>query len=294
MNAETESVSPSVSRWLRFSAWLGRMWRTLVAWFSPPAQEAEPSPVIPVSPAPPPPPPGKLTGRRRLGSPMVVPASGYIFTFRVHGTFVWGSDGLYQAELSSSIESLMPFATRRLKALAAQRARQHPAHHAEQLERELQQQLAEEAPWRFSWRGTSLTCRPYVWIELDEQVKLAVQPYWEQLIKIDCEHDVQTRRAEYAEKLSHQWATILADLLGSPVADGAAELTEKELADVVRKIVAERKAAADKLETLMTQKVTDGDAFERDDHFNALKERLERRADRMFEQPTTSVNGQRP
>src|SRR5262249_3581792 len=114
-------------------------------------------------------------------------------------------------------------------------------------------------------------------------VKAAVQPYWEELIKLDCEHDVQTQRAEYAEKLSKQWTTILTDLMGSPLADGAAEMTEKQLAEVVRKIMAERKAGAEKLEDLMTKKVEEGDTFERDDHFQALRERLERRADRPFE-----------
>lgn len=214
---------------------------------------------------------------------MAVPANGYIFTFHVHATFVWAADGLYQAELTSAIDGLMPYAVRRLKAVAAHHARRHQPHHARELEVDLQQAIGQDGQWRFTWRGASLTCRPYVWVELDDQVKKAVQPYWEQLIKLDCDHDVQMRRAEYAEKLSRQWATILTDLMGSPVADGAAELTEKELAEVVRKIVAEQKAAAQKLEDLMSKKVDDGDTFERMEHFEALRTRLERRADRPFE-----------
>jgi hypothetical protein len=293
VNVETGPVSPSVSRWLRFSAWLGRTWRAFLALFRPP--EPEPAPIDPVSPAPPPPPPGRLSGRRSLQRPMVVPASGYIFTFLVHATFIWGSEGIYQEELSGSIEALMPYATRRLKALAAQHARQYPPHRARELEIALQEDLRENGPWRLHWRGVTLTCQPYVWVELDEQVKQAVQPYWEQLIKLDCEHDVQMRRAEYAEELSKHWTTILTDLVGSPVADGAAEMTEKELAEVVRKIVAEQKAASEKLEDLMTKKVEDGDTFERANHFDALRERLERRADRFFERPgATTTNGHCP
>ena len=289
MNTDPGPVSPSVSGWLRFSAWLGRMWRAFLALLSPPEQVM---PVSPAAPPPPPPPPSQLSGRRRLQTPMTVPASGYIFAFRVHATFIWSAEGLYQQELTSSIDGLMPYAIRRLKALAAQHARHHPPHHARELEVELQQALKNDGPWRFPWREVRLTCRPYVWVELDEQVKQAVRPYWEELIKLDCEHDVQMRRAEYAEKLSRHWATVLTGLMDSPVADGAAEMTEKKLAEVVQKIIAEQKAAADKLEDLMTRKVDEGDAFERSDHFTALRERLERRADRLFEQTgATPPNG---
>ena len=160
---------------------------------------------------------------------------------------------------------------------------------------ELQKELDDNGVWRFSWHGLSLTCRPYVWVELEDQVKQTVRPYWEQLIKLDCEHDVQMRRAEYAERLSKQWATILTGLMGSPVADGAAEMTEKDLAEVVRKIVAEQKAAAEKLEDLMTKKADGGDTFERSEHFEALRERLERRADHLFDPAgAASRNGHNP
>jgi hypothetical protein len=122
VNTGTGPLTPSVGRWLRFSAWLGRLWRGFVAFFSP---QPEPMPIAPVSPAPPPPPPppppGQLRGRRRLQTPLVVPASGYIFTFEVHATFIWMAEGIYQEELSSAIDGLMPYVTRRLKALAAQR-----------------------------------------------------------------------------------------------------------------------------------------------------------------------------
>jgi hypothetical protein len=274
---------------VRFSAWIGRTWRAFLALFSLPETEPETEPM----PLAPPPPPAQLRARRKLQTPMVVPASGYIFTFQVHATFIWTGEGLYQEQVTGAVEALMPYAIRRLKALAARHARQYPPHRARELEMELQQDIKDNGPWTFTWRGASLACRPYVWVELEEQVKQAVRPYWEQLIKLDCEHDVQMRRAEYAEKLSRQWTTILTGLMGSPVADGAAEMTEKDLAEVVRKIVAEQRAAAEKLEDLMTRKVDGGDTFERSEHFDALRERLERRADRLFER-TGTTNGWKP
>ena len=211
MSVETGPVGPSVSWWLRFSAWLGRIWRAFIRALSPP----EPLPSAPVSPAPAPPP------------------SGYVFTFRVHATFHWSAEGVYQEQLSSLMDALAPYPIRRLKALAARHARNHAPHRAREMEQELQQVLTDGGPWPFAWRGIMATCRPYVWVELDEQVKEAVRPYWEQLIRLDCEHDVRVRRAEYTERLSRQWTDILTDLLGSPAAAGAAEMTEKELAEVV-------------------------------------------------------------
>ncbi|WP_328478327.1 hypothetical protein [Actinoplanes sp. NBC_00393] len=230
-----------------------------------------------------------------MQNPMVVPADGYIYTFQVYATFIWEAEGLYKDQLSSAMDGHMPFAVRHLKALAAQHARQHAPHRARELEVALQQSLKEKGAWKFSWNGVALSCRPHIWVELDDQVKQAVQPYWEQLIKLDCEHDVQVRRAEYAEKMSKQWTAILTDLMGSPVADGAAEMTEKELFEVVRKIVAEQKAAAEKLEDLMARKAEESDNFERTDHFDALRERLERRADRQFAGADTAAgNGSGP
>lgn len=281
MGVEVGPVRPSTSRWLRISAWLGRIWRAFVRALSPP--EPPPSPVSP-TPAPPPP---QVRIRRTLQTPMVVPASGYVFTFRVHATFHWSAEGLYQEQLSSLADALAPYPVRRLKALAARHARNHAPHRAREMEQELQQTLTEGGPWPFTWRGVKATCRPFVSVELDEQVKEAIRPYWEQLIRLDCEHDVRVRRAEYTERLSRQWTEILTDLLGSPAAAGAAEMTEKELAEVVGRIVAEQRMAAEKLESMMAEKANSTDMQERSEHFEQLRERLERRADGLFHPTST-------
>jgi hypothetical protein len=285
MSGVPEPLAPSVSRWLRFSGWLGRVWRALMRLLAPPT-EPEPLPfVMPEPPAPappPPPPPSRLNARRNLNSPLVVPASGYIFNFRVQTTFVWTSSQMYQEQFVSLIDHFQPYAIRRLTAIAAGVSRRHPPHRAREFEVELQQTLEEIGEWKYSRSGLAVSARPHVWVELEERVKQAIQPYWEELIKLDCEHDVQMKRAEYAERLSKHWATILTDLVGSPFADGAAEMTEKEFADVVRKIMADRKAAAGKVEDLLRSRAEAGDDWERSDHFSQLKERLEREEDRLF------------
>lgn len=272
MSNELSSVRPPVSGWQRFVGWLGRAWRWLVAALRGP--DPDPEPVLP----PPPPPPGRLGERRRLQPPLVVPASGYIFSFNIHATFIWTSHGITRETLSGSVQYFMPYAVRELKTIAASRARHYPAHQAHELEVDLQERLAQKGTWRYARDGIEVTCRPHVWVELEDRIKEAVQPYWEQLIKLDCERTVSMERVKYAKALSSEWLAVLTDLVGSPIAEGAAQMTEKEFAEVVQKIMAERKAAGAKLDSLLEEKIRNGDAFDRMEHFDQLKERLERQS----------------
>lgn len=258
--------------------WLVLGWRWLLSVLRGPVPAEEP----PSEPEPLPQPPGRLRERRSLASPLVVPASGYIFDFNVYATCVWGSTGLYRAELVDAVRYLMPYVVREMKALAANEGRHHPPHHAEQFEIRLQQILANRDVWRYRWGGTEVTCRASVWVGLDERVKRAVEPYWEQLIKLDCEHNVQLKKVEYANRLSREWLDVLTDLVGNPLADGAAKMTEVALSSVVEKIVAERKSASAKLDKLLEEKAYGGDLFDQEERYELLKARLEAFATTAF------------
>jgi hypothetical protein len=179
------------------------------------------------------------------------------------------------------VDRFLPYSVRHLTAIAARLSRQHEAHRAREYEVELQKALEELGEWKYSRGGYSISVRPYVWVQLEDRVKQAVMPYWEELIKLDCEHDVQIKRAEYADRLSKQWTTILTDLAGSPFADAAAEMTEKEFADVVRKIVADRKAAAEKVDELLRKRAESAGDWEESDYFAELRKRLEREEERL-------------
>jgi hypothetical protein len=267
----TTDGTPSPTR--RLVRVLTRVWHWLLARWRTPAP----------APAPPPPPaPGRLRERRGLQAPLVVPAHGYVHHFKVHAAFVWHSDGLPREVLAAHVQHFMPHATRELKAIAASCAREHFPHHAQELEVKLQQVLEERGERRYRRGSDEVTLRPSAWVELDDRVKRAVEPYWEQLIKLDCEHTVQVKRAEYAEQLSHRWLEVLTDLVGSRLADSAAHMTASELAAVVEKIAAERRTAESKLESLLEQRIRDGDAFEQMEHFAALKEHLEHVASMTF------------
>lgn len=266
VNAVGLSGELSRGRWRRFGTWLVLLWRRLLAALRRPT----PSPPL----LPPPPAPGRLTERWNTPQPIAVPARGYVFDFHVGAAFIWSSDGLPRETLNGSARFFMPYATRTLTRLAAEHARDFAPHRARELEVELQRTLAGMSPWRYERHGAVVTCRPHVWVRLDDRVKAAVQPYWEQLIKLDCEHDVHVKRARYAEHLSRQWLAVLEQLLDNPLAAGAARMTEKELAEVVQGIMTEQKTAQAKLDELLADRIRNGDAFERAESFETLLQRL--------------------
>ncbi|MFY1703050.1 hypothetical protein ACN28G_15105 [Micromonospora sp. WMMA1923] len=208
-----------------------------------------------------------------MATPIVVSARGHVFTFNIRAALVWSSDGISREVLNGSAQACTPYAVRALTRLAAARARNYPAHRARELEVELQRRLAEDGPWRFERGSARLTCHPYVWVELDEGVKQAVRPYWEQLIKLDCEHDVDTMKAQYADRLSQHWLTVLEKLVDSPMAGGAARLTDEALAAVVQDLLAERHAADQRLDDLLVDRLDSDDAYERATSFDILAER---------------------
>ncbi|MGV9806777.1 hypothetical protein [Micromonospora chersina] len=225
-----------------------------------------------------------------MSAPIVVPARGYVFIFRVRAAFIWASEGIPREILSGSAQYFMPYAIRALTRLAASRARNFAAHRARELEVELQRAVATSGPWRYERGGVQVTCQPYVWVELDDGVKQAVRPYWEQLIKLDCEYDVDTKRAQYAERLSRQWLSILEKLVESPVAGGAARMTSERLATVVQDLIAEQQAAAQRLEDLLGDRLRSGDAYEQATSFDILAERLKAR-ERTDAKAPTAHNG---
>ncbi|MFG3707079.1 hypothetical protein ACGF7U_20475 [Micromonospora sp. NPDC047670] len=278
---------PPFKPWRRLGSWLLMLWHRLLATLRGP----EPIPDPPPLSSPPPPPPGRLTERRDVAAPIVVPARGYVFTFHIRAAFVWSSDGIPREILSGSAQYFMPYAIRVLTRLAASRARNFAAHRARELEVELQRALTETGPWRYERGGVQVICQPYVWVELDDRVKQTIRPYWEQLIKLDCEYDVDVKRAQHAERLSRQWLSILEKLVESPVAGGAARLTNERLAAVVQDLIAEQQAAAQRLEDLLGERLRNGDAYEQATSFDILAEHLKTQGRATPGESSASRNG---
>jgi hypothetical protein len=197
---------------------------------------------------------------------------GYVYHFIVHATFEWKADGMDSAALRTCARRWMPLAIRELRRCVAAKSRDFAPHRARALEVSVNQMLAEGGDWPF---GAAVTCRPRISVELDERVREQVRTYSEQRIRMDCEHEAGVRRADLADHLSRRWVKVLEGLLQSPVASGAARLTEQRLAEVVDGLLVAQDNVTDLWEKIL-QDETLG-SFERAKAHDGLMDHLSMR-----------------
>lgn len=262
--------TPHIGLGQRVRTRLMRYWVAVLAWFRGP----EPPPPQPVQP------PGRLSQRHDLPDPIVVPARGHVFEFQVFASLNWSSDGLTHDELNARARSFVRLARRELSQLGGDVARNYPPYQARELEIELNRRISDRGVWRFERGDEVLTCHPHVRVGLDERVKQHLQPYWERRIRMECEHDVQVRRAQLADQLTQRWMVVLGKLRDNPLADGAAKLAEQELAEVVAELQADRREADDRLKDLLDNVIQMGadlDSYERAAAFDVIIDELRRR-----------------
>lgn len=191
-------------------------------------------------------PPGQLSLRRDLPDPINVPAREYVYHFRVYPTFIWTSEDLHLEELDAWSQQFTSRARHDLGRIAANVSRNHAAHRPRAFEVELNRVLA-GTPLTYERSGVHLTCQGTTCVRLDSRVSDYLRPFWEQRIKMEAEHDLRVRRAELVDQLNQRWLAIFDRLKQGPPTQAAARLTDKEFAEVVRELAAERKAAVDQL-----------------------------------------------
>lgn len=204
-------------------------------------------------------PSGPLTERLDTPVPIRVSGQGRTFNFHIHARCVWSSWDLHQEALLSYAHYYLPDAVRKLTHLAAQHAADFPAHRAAELEVALERALSETGPWHYQRGDTLVTCQPHVSVDVDERVRKVVLPYWEKLVKLDCEFDLDRRRAEYADRLGRQRTTSAENATDGAAAGEAARTTGENRAGDVRRMAAELRAAAQRLEDVLRRTPRDGD-----------------------------------
>ncbi|MCI4065741.1 hypothetical protein MRQ36_25555 [Micromonospora sp. R77] len=196
-----------------------------------------------------------LTEQLDTAAPIRVSGRGGAFNFQIQARCVWSSSDLARDALRGHAHYWMPAAARRLTALAAVHARHFPPHRVAELEVELQQALSDADPWRFETGRAVVTCRAHVWVHLDERARKLALPYWEKLVTLDCECDVDLKRAEYADRLGREWARIIRNLADAAAPAGAAG---DDPAGVARKLAAEHRAAVHRLDDLLGEVLREG------------------------------------
>lgn len=268
MTDALESGSTSDDRWRRLVQWSLSFWRRtapvrrwlLKLWERMIRALQETAPVTtPASPA------SARSGplSERLDTPVAIRVSGQgrTFNFHIQVSCVWWSPkDLRRRMLLSYAYQYTPDVIRKLTRLAAEHAVNFAPHRAAELEVELQRALSEKGPWRYVRDDTVVMCQPHVWVDLDERVRKLVLPYWEKLVRLDYEFDVDRRRAEYADRLSRERVPAVGNPDNGASPRGSARTTGEDLAGEARQVIAEVRAAAQRLEDLLRRTRPDADS----------------------------------
>jgi hypothetical protein len=93
--------------------------------------------IFPPSPVPLPAAPSRVTFRQDVPQPLLVPARGDAFDFRLHAVYVWTASNMSFEELRVRAEGLLPWAGGIVRERAVDLAREHEPHRAHDLERAL-------------------------------------------------------------------------------------------------------------------------------------------------------------
>ncbi|MFG1887698.1 hypothetical protein ACGFIR_07495 [Micromonospora sp. NPDC049051] len=207
---------------------------------------------VPLLPPPPPPVPSTVTFRHDVPHPILVPARGDAFDFRLHAVYTWTAQNMAYEELRLRAERYLTWAAGIVRERAVDLARQYEPHRSHDLERALNDRLAGQ---RWPREGS----QPYFWVQVgvspDERVRERLRPYWEARIKLECDHELQKIRAQQADELTRRWCAVLQSLEDDPVTAHAARLTGEQFAEVFHRYVQERRETVPDLLELLREAV---------------------------------------
>ncbi|WDZ82368.1 hypothetical protein [Micromonospora cathayae] len=207
-------------------------------------------PVVPepIVTLPAPPPPAELVLRREAREPVLVPARGDAFDFQVHPAYTWTGRGASFGEFRQRVDGYLDWAGGVVRDQAADLARRHEPHRSHELERALNAHLAGQV-WPRGGDGPRFTVQ--VRVLPDQRIRDQLRPYWEERIRLECRHELDTLRTRQAEDLTSRWREVLSRLADDPVTRHAARLTEKQFAQVFGEYADERRRVPMELAELL-------------------------------------------
>jgi hypothetical protein len=226
-------------------------WRRLLNWwrsrFGPSAPQVLTPPPMSV--------PEVVTLRREVHDPLLVPAQGDAFDFHVFPTLSWEANQMSHDELRYRVDRLMHWALGVVREQATDRARGFAPHRAYDLERALNAEFANRS-WPVGARGSIPRFRARVRVLPDPQVRRQLQPYWEQRIQLEWEHELAKLRSDQVDQMTRRWREVLANLEQDPVTAHAARLIEQQrFAEVFAEFVEERRRVVPDLVKLLEEAV---------------------------------------
>ncbi|MFF0722973.1 hypothetical protein [Verrucosispora sp. NA02020] len=209
---------------------------------------------MPVAPVPVPrPAPVRVTFRQDVPRPMLVPAKGDAFDFCLYVAYLWTASNMPFEELQMRAEGLLPWARSIVRERVIDLAREYEPHRAHDLERALNNVLMHQR-WPQE-QGQLPQFGVRIRVSPEDRVRERLRPYWEERIRLECDHELQKIRARQADELTRRWGTVLRDLEDDPVTAHAAALAGEQFADIFRRYVEERRGSVPDLVRLLREAV---------------------------------------
>ncbi|GIG92400.1 hypothetical protein Pen02_73360 [Plantactinospora endophytica] len=197
-----------------------------------------------------PPPPEVVTLRWETPEPIVVPAMGDAFDFLIRAVFSWTANRITYDELRYRVHQHSHWANVLVRERTATIARTFAPHRSHELQRALNADLGGQR-WPRGADGPTPRFSVHVWVTPDPRVRERLRPYWEERIRLECEHELGMLRTEQADEMTRRWRDVLESLDKDPVTSHAARLTGERFAKVFGEFVQERNQAVPDLITLL-------------------------------------------
>lgn len=190
-----------------------------------------------------------VSERRTSTAPLIVPADGDAFHFRVNYEIIWTARGMSHSTLLRRADEYAASAERTLFTRVWPIGRGYLPQHPQAAEVGMNQELTEG--WCYD-DGT-VSCSTTVQVLPDERVVTKQLPLWEQLVEMDLKHRVELRRIGITDDLLTRWRDLIERFGDSPLVIHAAVLADTELATVLRGLNNERTAKATELADVLRE-----------------------------------------
>nr|MDT0663212.1 hypothetical protein [Micromonospora sp. DSM 115978] len=194
--------------------------------------------------------PESVSHRRDPHEPILVPALGDAFDFQVYAAFTWTAHRMTHEDLLYRIDRASPWAVATVREWSAAVSRGYPPHRSAELEQGLNTRFNGQ-----SWPSGSGEGAPRFSVQVrvspDQRVRERLRPYWEERIKLECEHELNKLRTLQAEELTRRWREVLRGLEQDPETSYAARLTGERFAQVFGEYVRDRQRVVPDLVALL-------------------------------------------
>ncbi|GAB7052200.1 hypothetical protein [Catenuloplanes indicus] len=190
-----------------------------------------------------------------LSHTVYVPAEGEAFTFGVEICQSWSMEGGTHDHLARRASELAVDARRSIRRMAVEVSRRYAPHRAVTFEAELNAEVAARQPWIVDDGPYVLICEVTVRVHPDERIAEQTRAFWERRVAMECEHDLEVRRAALVNELIGTWADVIEKLEKNPFASPSAKLAEEHFAEVFAAFKQQRGDAGRRLADILSQAV---------------------------------------